>query len=104
LGGIATLANVSCPAGSPSSISLDNEVLEGSNERDRLVGSNGPDTIWGREGGDVIVGNRGADDLEGFAGRDLIDARDGQRDRLIDCGSGHDRARVDRIDPPAIKC
>jgi RTX calcium-binding nonapeptide repeat (4 copies) len=104
LGGLATLASGSCPVGSPSSISLDDEVLEGSNEGDRLVGSNSPDTIWGREGGDVIVGNSGADDLEGFAGRDLIDARDGQRDRLIDCGSGRDRARLDRIDPPAIKC
>jgi Ca2+-binding RTX toxin-like protein len=104
LGGVATLASGSCPLGSPTSISLDNEVLEGSNESDRLIGSNGPDTIWGREGNDVIVGRHGADDLEGFAGRDLIDARDGQRDRRIDCGSGHDRARRDRIDPPAIKC
>jgi Ca2+-binding RTX toxin-like protein len=104
MGGLATLVNGTCPDGSPTSISPDNEVLEGSNKADRLLGSNGPETIWGREGNDLIVGNRGADDLEGFAGRDLIDARDGQRDRLIDCGSGHDRVRRDRVDPPAIKC
>jgi Ca2+-binding RTX toxin-like protein len=104
MGDVATLANGTCPGGGPTSISLDDEVLEGSNEGDRLIGSNGPETIWGREGNDVLIGNRGADDLEGFAGRDLLDARDGQRDRLIDCGSGPDRARRDRIDPPAIKC
>ena len=63
-----------------------------------------PETIWAREGNDVVIGNRGADDLEGFAGRDLIDARDGERDRKIDCGSGPDRVRLDRIDPPAVKC
>ena len=104
MGGPATLANGGCRGGSPTSISPDSEVLEGSNEGDRLIGSNGPETIWGREGNDVIIGRHGPDDLEGFAGRDLIDARDGQRDRLIDCGSGSDRAKVDRVDPPAIKC
>jgi Ca2+-binding RTX toxin-like protein len=104
MGGLATLPNGTCPGGSPTAIAPDNEVLEGSNEADRLIGSVRPETIWAREGNDVVVGNRGADDLEGFAGRDLIDARDGVRDRKIDCGSGHDRATRDHIDPPAIKC
>src|SRR5829696_9222113 len=104
LGGLATLATGGCAGGAPTRILLDNEVLEGTNAADRLLGSNGPDTIWGREGNDVVIGGRGSDDLEGFAGRDLIDAVDGQRDRLIDCGSGRDRARRDRVDPPAIKC
>jgi Ca2+-binding RTX toxin-like protein len=104
LGGVATLSNGTCPGGSPTTILPDSEVLEGTNRADRLIGSSGPETIWGREGNDVVIGDRGADDLEGFAGRDLIDARDGRRDRLIDCGSGPDRARVDREDPPPIKC
>src|SRR5262249_16161800 len=99
MGGIATLASGRCPSGSPTHIGAGNEVLEGSNESDRLVGSNRSETIWGRDGDDVVIGRRGADDLEGFAGRDLVDARDGQRDRLIDCGSGPDHAITDRVDP-----
>jgi Ca2+-binding RTX toxin-like protein len=104
LSGTATLGNGTCPGGTPTRIPTDSEVLEGTNESDRLIGSNGPDTIWGREGNDTLIGRRGADDLEGFAGRDFIDARDGQRDRLIDCGSGRDRATTDRVDPRPIKC
>jgi Ca2+-binding RTX toxin-like protein len=104
LGGQATLASGGCPAGSPTTILSDNEVLEGTNEADRLFGSPRPETIWGREGKDTIVGEGGADDLEGFAGADFINARDGRRDRLIDCGSGRDRARLDRSDPKPISC
>jgi Ca2+-binding RTX toxin-like protein len=104
MGGIATLANGNCPGGSPTAIAPDNEVLEGTNQADRLFGSARPETIWAREGNDTVIGKRGADDLEGFAGRDLIDARDGERDRKIDCGSGSDRARLDRVDPPSVKC
>jgi len=104
MGGLATLANGSCQGGAPTRILPDSEVLEGTNESDRLIGSNRSETIWGRDGNDVVIGNRGADDLEGFAGRDLLDARDGERDRLIDCGSGPDRAIVDAIDPRPIKC
>jgi Ca2+-binding RTX toxin-like protein len=104
MGGLATLLNGTCAGGTAARIQPDNEVLEGSLEADHLVGSARPETIWGREGRDVVIGRGGADDLEGFAGRDFIDARDGQRDRKIDCGSGPDRARRDRIDPPAVKC
>jgi Ca2+-binding RTX toxin-like protein len=103
-GGIATLLSGGCPAGSPTSIGKDNEILEGTNLADLLIGSSRSETIWGREGNDIVVGRGGSDDLEGFAGRDLIDAVDGHRDRLIDCGSGPDRARRDRIDPRPIKC
>jgi Ca2+-binding RTX toxin-like protein len=104
MGGLATLVDGACPGGSPTRIMADSEVLEGTNEADRLAGSNRPETIWAREGNDAVVGKGGADALEGFAGRDLIDARDGRRDRLIDCGSGRDRARRDRVDPAPIKC
>src|SRR5262249_51472936 len=104
IGGSATLTNGTCPGGSPTSVLPDNEVLEGSQHADRLIGSPRSDTIWGREGNDVLIGEAGADDLEGFAGRDFIDARDGQRGRVIDCGSGRGPARRDRNDPPAISC
>jgi Ca2+-binding RTX toxin-like protein len=104
LDGIATLLNGTCPGGNPTRILPDSEVLEGSNKSDRLIGSHGPDTIWGRQGNDKIDGRAGADDLESFAGRDLIDARDGERDRRINCGSDRDRAARDRIDPRPISC
>src|SRR5262249_7909763 len=104
IGGPATLTNGTCPGGTPDSIAPDLEILEGSRSDDRLIGSNRPDAIWGREGNDVIVGRGGADDMEGFAGRDRIDARDGHRDQVIDCGSGRDSARVDRVDPHPRSC
>jgi Ca2+-binding RTX toxin-like protein len=104
MGGMAMLLDGTCPGGSPTTILPGSEVLEGTNESDRLAGSAGPETIWGRQGNDLINGLGGADDLEGFAGRDRINARDGHRDRLIDCGSGRDRARVDRSDPKPVGC
>ena len=104
MGGVATLANGSCPGGRPTSIRLDHEVLEGTTRADRLIGSARSETIWGRDAADVVIGRGGADRLEGFSGRDLIDARDGRRDRAIDCGSGPDRARFDRVDPRPRKC
>jgi Ca2+-binding RTX toxin-like protein len=105
LGGTATLRTGRCPGGPPSTIAADSEVLEGTEEADRLVGSPNSDTIWGRGGADVIVGRGGADILEGFGGRDFINARDHQRDLRIDCGSARDRRpRTDRIDPRPVKC
>jgi Ca2+-binding RTX toxin-like protein len=105
LGGSVTLRSGRCPAGRPSTIAADTEVLEGSEEADRLIGSPNPDTIWGRGGPDELIGRAGADILEGFGGRDFINARDHQRDLRIDCGSAHDpQPRRDRIDPRPIKC
>jgi Ca2+-binding RTX toxin-like protein len=105
IGGRATLASGECGAGAASSVGRDNEVLEGTPAGDRLVGSGVAEQIWGREGNDFIRGRGGADELRGFAGRDLIDARDGRRDRLVQCGAGRDRAaRVDRADPKPLSC
>jgi Ca2+-binding RTX toxin-like protein len=105
LGGSATLRSGRCPAGRPSTIAPDGEVLEGTEEADRLIGSPSPDTLWGRGGPDVLIGRGAADILEGFGGRDFINARDHQRDLRIDCGSARDRRpRRDRIDPRPIKC
>jgi Ca2+-binding RTX toxin-like protein len=105
LGGSATLADGRCPGGHATPIRLDNEVLEGTDRADRLIGSRQSETIWGRGGNDVLTGRTGADIMEGFAGSDLINARDHNRDRRIDCGSGRDRgARRDRKDPRPISC
>jgi Ca2+-binding RTX toxin-like protein len=105
LGGLASLASGRCPGGHPTTVQLDNEVLEGTERADHLIGSNQPDTIWGRGGNDTLVGRGGADIMDGFGGRDFINARDHQRDRLINCGSGNDRgAQRDHRDPRAISC
>jgi hypothetical protein len=48
-------------------------------------------------GKDEITGGTGADAIKARGGRDLIDALDGERDR-VDCGKGRDRVRADAID------
>ena len=107
IGGAVTHVEGKCSGGRPGAIRPDHEVLEGSqhDRGDILIGSRRGETIWGRGGGDTIIGRGGADTLLGFSGPDFIDARDGQRDRLLRCGKGDDYpARRDRIDPPAIRC
>jgi Ca2+-binding RTX toxin-like protein len=105
IGGAVTFTSGSCPGGRSGAIRPDNEVLEGTADRDVLIGSARADTIWGRGAGDTIIGSGGADSLLGFAGRDLLLARDGVRDRLLNCGSGKDRgARRDRVDPAPVSC
>jgi hypothetical protein len=85
---------------------------------ERVEGGRGPDRILGfmfgdgGPGNDVVTGgNRGrffltggpgADTLRGFAGDDIINARDGQRDRRIECGAGFDTALLDRQDPAPV--
>jgi Ca2+-binding RTX toxin-like protein len=78
----------------------------GTAAKDSYCGLTGADRIFGRKGNDLLSGGPGSDLLNGGPGRDLIygggeddviQARDGQRDE-IDCGSGRDRAIVDRKD------
>jgi Ca2+-binding RTX toxin-like protein len=85
---------------------------------ERVEGGRGPDRILGfmfgdgGPGNDVVTGgNRGrffltggpgADTLRGFAGDDIINARDGQRDRRIECGAGFDTALLDQQDPAPV--
>lgn len=66
----------------------DGAVLHGGNGRDRLLGGRGDDNL---------TGGRGTDSMTGGKGRDLVRAIDGARDR-VNCGPGHDRAKVDGID------
>jgi Ca2+-binding RTX toxin-like protein len=91
------------------------EVILGFGGRDRiesrgghdcLLGDRGNDVLRGELGNDRLTGGRGADTLAGGPGvnaydagpgPDFVDARNGRRE-LVRCGSGRDRARLDRRD------
>jgi Ca2+-binding RTX toxin-like protein len=98
----------------PTTIAADLEILEGSAGDDTLLGSKRKDfLILGREGDDVIrgggnndllLGNGGADSLFGDGGFDSLDAKDGERDKVINCGAGGGKAKKDGNDPRAVRC
>jgi Ca2+-binding RTX toxin-like protein len=72
-----------------------------------LEGSFGSDILIGNHRGNHIIGWPGVDRIYGDGGPDVIDARDAERDAVIQCGtkghpSGH--AFVDRIDPRSHYC
>ena len=80
------------------------EYFRGQGGDDVLKGFGQPDTIDGGKGNDKIDGGKGKDDLYGGGGNDVINARDGQRDRRINCGPGNDKAKVDKVDPSPVSC
>lgn len=88
----------------PGEILQSNENFDGGPGNDVLRGFGQPDGLIGGSGNDKIDGGSGKDYLIGGPGNDKINARDGQRDKRIDCGPGKDRARVDKIDPKPISC
>jgi Ca2+-binding RTX toxin-like protein len=80
--------------------------LEGREDHDCLVGGKGDDSLLGEEGFDRLTAGKGDDLLDGGPdvnsynagrGRDFVKARNGKRER-VRCGSGLDRAKVDRRD------
>ena len=82
------------------------ERVDGGRGPDRIlgfrVGNGGPgdDVVTGgNRGRFVLVGGPGSDVLRGLGGNDIINARDGERDRRIECGAGIDRVFLDRQDP-----
>jgi hypothetical protein len=79
------------------------DVLRGSARSDKLYGKGGHDRLFGLDGNDLLVGGPGRDFLEGAAGHDRLLARDDERD-LVRCGSGNDRAVVDRKDRVVANC
>jgi hypothetical protein len=91
-----------------------NDIVAGGLGRDRLsggaggdgiVGFGGDDTLRGGPGNDALFGQKGRDVFAGGVGDDVILARDGLRDRRIDCGPGSaERAVVDLKDPRAKSC
>ena len=56
-----------------------NEDMEGSFDWDVLIGDSGPNAMLGQPGSDEFYGN---------GGEDIVDARDGVRDFVIQCGRG----------------
>jgi Ca2+-binding RTX toxin-like protein len=82
------------------------------------VGASGNNKIFGLDGNDKLVGGDGRDTLDGGGGRDAfvgnedadtIKAKDGTKDRSINCDgfgapSGSDKAFVDAKDPNAASC
>ena len=75
----------------------DDDCLIGSSGKDRLFGGPGYDRLTGGTGADTLVGGGGVNRYDGGAGRDVVKARNG-RAELVSCGSGRDRAVVDRSD------
>ncbi len=71
----------------------------------RIDGGEGDDSLSGGQEADTLVGGPGADVFKGYGGPDKLLARDGERDRRINCGPGDDaRARVDDLDPAPKSC
>jgi hypothetical protein len=74
-----------------------NDMLAGGAANDDLIGGLGEDRMFGEAGGDRLVVGGGRNQVDGGAGNDSIEARNGERDRII-CGVGRDRVRADRYD------
>jgi len=80
------------------------EYFYGQGGNDTLRGFGQPDILDGGAGRDKLFGGKGKDTLYGGGGNDVIDARDGDKDRAIDCGPGKDVVKVDRVDPTPKNC
>ena len=110
---IVTAANA---GGAPAAVSAQSPVigrtLHGTHRVDRLRGTlgadvvrarAGDDSVAGRDGDDELSGGGGQDRLYGGPGNDVILARDSEADVVV-CGSGTDRANVDRRDRVDASC
>ena len=89
-------------------LSRTDEDMEGSFDNDVLIGDGRANSMLGQPGADMFFGN---------GGDDVIDARDGVRDKSIQCAPGQvpakgqpihgrstGRALTDPFDPPPFKC
>lgn len=89
-------------------LSGSDEDMEGSFDNDVLIGNSKANAMLGQPGEDSFYGN---------GGEDVIDARDGVRDKWIQCGPGHPgvkgkpatgvaegRALTDPFDPSPFNC
>jgi Ca2+-binding RTX toxin-like protein len=83
----------------PVRLDSSNEDMEGSFDNDVLIGDSGKNALLGQPGQDQFYGN---------GGDDVIDARDGVRDFVIQCGrkggKAAGRALTDSFDPPTTAC
>lgn len=84
---------------------LGNDQILGGSARDAIFGEDGQDSLRGRGGNDRIDAGSGRDGLLGGPGNDRLYAADGEADKQIRCGPGHDVAEIDHgIDPRPIGC
>lgn len=74
------------------------DVLRGDGGPNIILGRGGDDEVHGAGGNDFLVGGGGVDSLYGEAGADRLYARDGRRDRAIDCASTGLGSRARRDD------
>lgn len=80
-----------------------NDRIDGLTARDRINGGAGNDKLYGERSSDRIDGGKGRDGISGGQGDDSIRVRDGFVDR-VNCGTGRDTVRADRIDRVARNC
>jgi hypothetical protein len=79
--------------------------LAGNARNDYLNGDEGDDELSGHAGNDRVYSGSGHDVAYGGDGNDLLLTKDQDRDRVIDCGRGNDRAFIDRgLDPQPRHC
>jgi Ca2+-binding RTX toxin-like protein len=74
-----------------------NDTLNGLSGNDSLSGGTGNDKLFGSTGNDKLSGGSGKNTYSAGPGNDTINARN-RRVEKIDCGSGRDKATVDRRD------
>ena len=74
------------------------DSLSGSSGADYLSGGDGNDKLSGGVGNDRLSGGKGKNRYSGGAGADVISAANGRGGEKVNCGSGRDRAVVDRTD------
>jgi Ca2+-binding RTX toxin-like protein len=75
----------------------------------KLYGGGGNDKLVGSDGRDLLNGGKGADSFLGNEDADTIQAKDGKRDKSINCDgigakSSSDSATLDRSDPTPFNC
>ena len=90
-------------------LSGDCVIAVGRSGANKIFGGSGNDKVVGGDGNDLLNGGKGADGFIGNAGNDTVQAKDGARDKSINCdgfsGKGSkDKAFVDRSDPSAANC
>jgi Ca2+-binding RTX toxin-like protein len=101
-------ASDASPTGARDSVAGSVERIKGSPFDDVLKGDRGDNVLIGAAGNDRLKGKKGRDRLKGKAGIDILLARDGTRDRGINCGKGNnrrERAKFDKgLDPRPKSC
>jgi Ca2+-binding RTX toxin-like protein len=83
------------------------DIERGGSGKDKVLGGDSADLLFGGPGGDLLRGEKGKDLFKGQLGNDKLAARDGKRDKKIDCGAGKARkesATLDRKDPKPKSC